>query len=154
MKENNTNSSVEYLEEQANGLLDLAISLGLNGNYLFNTTFNRYLMQLELLKKLHNDFIKSDSIVNKEYVKGRENITAHPLITKINQTIDSANKTASLLFKLISNANSIQQAPRELTAAELEKAKDDIEKLNDLDFGRKYGITKAQAEDMLFEFSL
>lgn len=147
------NKEVAFLEEQANTLLELANNLGLQDNYLFNTTFNRYLLQLQLLKRLNEDFKASDSLVSKEYVKGRENITAHPLITKINQTIDSSNKTASLLFKLISNASDIKtEQKKKLDSLELFDLDYEIDKLTDEELKSKYGITREEAKEQLAEY--
>ena len=39
--------------------------------------------------------------VTKEYVKGRENVVIHPLITQYDRTTDSANKTVSTLLRII-----------------------------------------------------
>jgi hypothetical protein len=42
-----------------------------------------------------------DTLVTKEYVKGRENLYTHPAITEYNKTTDSANKTVTTLDNLM-----------------------------------------------------
>ena len=138
-----------YYEEQADNLQELATSVGLSDNYLFCTTFNRYLLQLELLKKLDNEFKQSTGLVTKEYVKGRENVVPNPLITKINQTVDSSNKTATLLYKLIANANSLQKKPQDLNSAQLEELEQDLTQLDKNDFANKWRMSTAEATKLI-----
>lgn len=138
-----------YLEEQASTLLELATNVGIADNYLFCVSYNRLILQQDLLKKLDEDFRQDSSMVKKEYIKGRENAVAHPLIAKINQTIDSANKTTSLLYKLIANANSLQKKPQDLNSAQLEELEQDINQLDKKDFANKWRMSLAEASKLI-----
>ena len=89
------------LQQQANEILKLAEESGLQGNYFFRTTFDRYQTLLQVLDKL-KDNIKNDGVlVTKQYVKGRENMYVSPALKEYNRTTDSANKTLTLLVKII-----------------------------------------------------
>ena len=142
-------TQTHYLEEQANTLLELATNVGIADNYLFCVSYNRLILQQDLLKKLDEDFRQDSSMVKKEYIKGRENAVAHPLIAKINQTIDSANKTTSLLYKLIANANSLQKKQQDLNSAQLEELEQDINQLNQKDFANKWRMSLAEASKLI-----
>ena len=142
-------TQTHYLEEQASTLLELATNVGIADNYLFCVSYNRLILQQDLLKKLDEDFRQDSSMVKKEYIKGRENAVAHPLIAKINQTIDSANKTTSLLYKLIANANSLQKKPQDLNSAQLEELEQDINQLSQKDFASKWRMSLAEASKLI-----
>lgn len=144
-----TQTQTQYLEEQASNLLELATNVGIVDNYLFCTTFNKYLLQLDLLKQLDNDFRQGTSLVSKEYVKGRENVVANPLIDRINKTVDSSSKTANLLFKLIANAKSLQKQEQELNKAQLLELEEDINNLNQKEFINKWRMSIASASTLL-----
>lgn len=93
------------LNKQAKEIIKIAEKNGVEANYFFVTTFNRYLMQLDILKGLE-DSIKNDGLlVNKEYVKGRKNLYSSPAVKEYNRTTDSANKTVATLMKIIKNFN-------------------------------------------------
>ena len=142
-------TQTHYLEEQASTLLELATNVGIADNYLFCVSYNRLILQQDLLKKLDEDFRQDSSMVKKEYIKGRENAVAHPLIAKINQTIDSANKTTSLLYKLIANANSLQKKVQELNSAQLEELEQDINQLSQKDFANKWRMSLEEASKLI-----
>ena len=142
-------TQTHYLEEQASTLLELATNVGIADNYLFCVSYNRLILQQDLLKKLDEDFRQDSSMVKKEYIKGRENAVAHPLIAKINQTIDSANKTTSLLYKLIANANSLQKKQQDLNSAQLEELEQDINQLDKKDFASKWRMSIAEASKLI-----
>lgn len=89
------------LEEKANEILKVAEELGVEQNFLFITTFNRYQVQLKILKDLQMKIEESDALVTKEYVKGRENVYTNPAIGEYNKTTTSANQTVVTLIKII-----------------------------------------------------
>lgn len=89
------------LNEQADKILEMAQSLGLQENYFFRTTFERYRTQIDILDELRREIEISDILVEKEYVKNRGNIYTHPAITEFNRTTDSANKTVTTLMKIL-----------------------------------------------------
>lgn len=82
-------------------LKKLAKEYGINNNPLFETTLSRYETQICILEELKSTINSSDVLVTKEYVKGRSNYYTHPAITEYNRTTDSANKTVSMLMRII-----------------------------------------------------
>jgi len=89
------------LKEQAKEILRLAEESGVQTNYFFLTTFDRYQTQIAILDDLKKRISESETLVTKEYVKGRENVYTNPAITEYNRTTDSANKTVACLIKII-----------------------------------------------------
>ena len=95
----NTNST--KLEQQAKQILKLAEESGLQSNYFFVTTFERYQVQLQILEQLRESIAKEGMLVSKEYVKGRSNIYSNPAVNDFNRTTDSANKTVATLLRIL-----------------------------------------------------
>ena len=89
------------LKTQAKEILRIAEESGVQGNYFFCTTFERYLTQLGFLEKLKAAIETAGVLVTKEYVKGRENLYTSPAVSEYNRTTDSANKTVSTLIRII-----------------------------------------------------
>ena len=94
------------LEEQGKEILRMAEETGLQTNYFFATTFERYETQLQILKELKKSIDEDGALVTKEYVKGRGNLYASPAISEYNRTTDSANKTVSTLIRIIKSFES------------------------------------------------
>lgn len=93
--------STKTLKQQAKEILRLAEESGVQTNYFFLTTFDRYQTQIGILDDLKKRIQESETLVTKEYVKGRENVYTNPAITEYNRTTDSANKTVACLIKII-----------------------------------------------------
>ena len=91
------------LEQQAKEIIKLAEESGIQSNYFFVTTFDRYQTQLKILDELKKAIEEDGMLVTKEYVKGRKNVYSHPAIGDYNRTTDSANKTVSTLMRIIKN---------------------------------------------------
>lgn len=89
------------LEEWAEEIIKLAKQGGVEHNYFFITTFERYREQLKLMEQLRESFEKDGLLISKEYVKGRVNLCAHPAIAEFNKTAQAANTTVSTLMKII-----------------------------------------------------
>lgn len=89
------------LQEQASEILKLAEENGVNNNYLFITTFERYQVQLRILEELENTINEQGVLTSKEYIKGTKNLYTHPAVSDFNRTTDSANKTVSTLMRII-----------------------------------------------------
>ena len=94
-------SSQQALKKQADEILRMAETAGLQENYFFKTTFQRYQVQIGILAELQKTIESSDTLVEKEYVKGRGNLYTNPAITEFNRTTDSANKTVTTLIKIL-----------------------------------------------------
>lgn len=102
--------TVKELEAKEKKILAEAKKAGVSDSYLFMTTFERYKTQIRLCMKLTDALDENELLVTKEYVKGRENIMANPLIASINQSFSAANKTAETLVKLINAADKSEAA--------------------------------------------
>ena len=89
------------LKQQAEEILKIAQKHGVEQNFLFITTFERYQMQLQILDDLKIKIEEDGALVTKEYVKGRENVYTHPAISEYNKTCTSANQTVATLIKII-----------------------------------------------------
>ena len=101
MKKNSKTSKKLSFEEQANEILELARRGGVEQNFFFATTFERYLTQIKILETLKQVIDDEGTLVTKEYVKGRGNVYTHPAIKEYNSTSVSANQTVSTLVKII-----------------------------------------------------
>lgn len=88
-------------EKQAREILEMAESSGLQENFLFKTTFDRYLTQVKILADLKSTIDKTETLVTKQYVKGRANLYANPAIREFTHLTDSANKTVQTLIKIL-----------------------------------------------------
>ena len=89
------------LQEQAEEIKKLAEESGVQTNFFFITTFDRYLSQLSILEELKASIEDNKSLVKQTYVKGRSNVVLNPAIRAYNSTTDSANKTVACLMKII-----------------------------------------------------
>ena len=89
------------LQEQATKLLEQAQERGVSSNFFFVTTFKRYQVQMKILSYLEKAIEEYGATVTKEYVKGRQNLTANPAITEYNKTATAANGTVSTLINII-----------------------------------------------------
>ena len=89
------------LRKQAKEIMLKAEESGVESNYFFITTFERYQVQLGILEELEKTIQEEDILVKKEYVKGRKNLYSNPAINEYNRTTDSANKTVSTLMKIL-----------------------------------------------------
>lgn len=91
------------LNEQAKEIIRLAEESGLQSNYFFVTTFERYQVQLQILGELEQAIKDEGMLVSKEYVKGRKNLYTNPAVSDYNRTTDSANKTVATLLRILKN---------------------------------------------------
>jgi len=98
----------EDLQSQAEEILRMAQESGLQSNYFFVTTFERYQVQLQILDDLKQAIEEEGMLVSKEYVKGRKNLYTNPAVSDFNRTTDSANKTVATLLRIIKSFESEQ----------------------------------------------
>ena len=91
------------LDRKAKEIVRLAEESGVQSNYFFVTTFERYQVQLQILDELQKAIEDEGMLVSKEYVKGRKNLYTNPAVGDYNRTTDSANKTVATLIKIIKN---------------------------------------------------
>lgn len=101
--------TLDELDKLADKLMEEAKQRGVSDSYFFQTTFERYLMQLDILKKLGKTIKEQDVLVTKTYVKDRENISVNPAISEYNKTATAANGTVTTLMRIFAaNGNSMQ----------------------------------------------
>ena len=89
------------LQEQANRILEQAQEKGVQSNFFFVTTFKRYQVQMATLAQLEEAIKEHGPTVEKEYVKGRQNLVVNPAITEYNKTSTAANQTVRTLIDII-----------------------------------------------------
>lgn len=100
------------LKKQAEAILKLAEESGLQSNYFFVTTFERYQVQLQILDDLKKAINDEGMLVKKEYVKGRKNVYTNPAVSDYNRTTDSANKTVATLLRILKSFD-VEQSQEE-----------------------------------------
>lgn len=93
-------------QKQAKEIIKLAESSGMQENFFFKTTFERYLTQIKILADLQKTINTTDTLITKQYVKGRGNLYANPAIREYTHVCDSANKTVQTLIKILNGFKS------------------------------------------------
>jgi hypothetical protein len=92
---------MKSLDEQAQEILKIAEKHGVEQNFFFITTFQRYMRQLKNLKELEAILDTEGVSVERTYVKGAKNKYIHPALSAYNKTSSEANKTVSTLVGII-----------------------------------------------------
>lgn len=82
-------------------LWDIAETYNLTENTLFLSAMEQYRKQRAIIDKLQAEILDGDVLVNKEYVKGRENVYINPLVKELPRHIEAANKTAASLIEIV-----------------------------------------------------
>ena len=90
------------MNKAADELMKLAKRGGVEQNYFFTTTFERYQTQLAILDRLKKEIAESDLKISREYTRGLKNSVCNPAITEYNKTSQAANTTVITLMKIIS----------------------------------------------------
>lgn len=80
--------------------LEDAVRLGLDTDFLFQSTLARYRTQIDLLARLQTQIENSPPTVQKSYAQGAKNDYINPCISEFNRTASAANQTCSLLNRL------------------------------------------------------
>ena len=60
-----------------------------------------YAEEADLIAKMRTQLAEDGMTVAKEYVKGRQNVCVHPLVTEIPKHVDCANRTLGILGDII-----------------------------------------------------
>lgn len=89
------------MNDKLRQLIDLATEANVETNFFFVTTLNRYKVQINTLAKLEKVLAEDETLITKEYVKGRRNLYTHPAITEYNKTSQAANNTVQTLLKIV-----------------------------------------------------
>ena len=87
-------------EDQEAEILRQAAELGVEYNYLFSTTFDRYSTLRKLAEKLKDEMEKEGLIVEKEYIKGQKNPYNSPSLKGYQSVCESMNRTAATIMKI------------------------------------------------------
>ena len=80
---------------------DAAKAANCDTNFLYRSTLDRYVTQLDLLTQAQTDMNKNGLTVTKVTPKGAEMEIANPAIQIYNQTASAANSTVSTLLRVI-----------------------------------------------------
>lgn len=89
------------LQEQADLIVKNAEKKGVSTNFFFVTTFKRYQVQMHIMTELEKEIKELGATVEKEYVKGRQNVYTNPAISEYNKTATAANGTVATLLKIL-----------------------------------------------------
>ena len=96
-------------EKQAQEILRRAKERGLENNFLFVTTFERYMVQIRIMENLETQIEELGPTVSKEYVKGRTNVYTNPAISEYNKTATAANGTVGTIIKILGDLKSSEK---------------------------------------------
>lgn len=91
--------SKEYIENRGK-LFEMVQGLSIGDRMLFDELFDVFETHVGICKQLKEEVKNDGVIIEKEYVKGRPTIVAHPAITNYNASSKALNSTASQLSKL------------------------------------------------------
>ena len=67
----------------------------------FRSAAMTYAEEAELIAKMRTQLEEDGMTVEKEYVKGRQNVCVHPLISELPKHIDCANRTLGIMGDII-----------------------------------------------------
>ena len=83
-------------------LLELAKEYHVDNNALFLSAARQYQTQALVIEMMKNQLGADGSAVStKEYVKGRENVYANPIIKELPKHADSASRTLTTMLEII-----------------------------------------------------
>lgn len=83
-------------------LMEEAKKYGVDKNALFVQAAEQYSMQFAVIQQIKRTLQRDKNLItSKEYVKGRENVCAHPLIRELPKHVDSANKTLGVMLEIL-----------------------------------------------------
>lgn len=86
---------------------------GAEANAFYQTTLERYMMQIKIMEMLKSSIELQGTFVAKVDAKGNESMVLNPAISEYNKAASAANNTISTLSKILQDA-----AARNLTAAD------------------------------------
>ena len=67
----------------------------------FKAAAMTYAEEVELIARMRTQLEEDGVTVEKEYVKGRQNVCIHPLVQEIPKHVDCANRTLSIMGDII-----------------------------------------------------
>lgn len=87
--------------QSISALRAMAKAYGVDKNALVQSALAQYAIQQAVILALEKELKEDDILTTKEYVKGRQNLYAHPALKELPRHTDSANRTGDLILKLI-----------------------------------------------------
>ena len=91
----------EKYRQELQEIEDAAKAANCDTNFLYRTTLDRYVTQLDLLTNAQDDMNKNGMTVTKVTPRGAEIEVANPAIQIYNQTASAANSTVSTLLRIV-----------------------------------------------------
>lgn len=92
------------------GLMELAKEYHVENNAMFIAAAQQYQTQTQVINMIRDQLNDDGSAVStKEYVKGRENVYANPLVKELPRHTDSANKTLLAMLEIINKLGKRQE---------------------------------------------
>lgn len=83
-------------------LLKMAKTYGVDKNALFLQAVEQYDVQARVIQSIKAALDEEDALLtSKEYVKGRANVYANPLVKELPKHADSANRTLQTMLTII-----------------------------------------------------
>lgn len=83
-------------------LLKMAKDYGVDKNAMFVQTAEQYDVQMRVIQNIKDALDREENLTtSKEYVKGRENVYANPLVKELPKHADSANRTLQTMLAII-----------------------------------------------------
>ena len=85
-----------------NKIKKMAEDYGVEKNAMFLTLLKQYEIQQDVIDNIKKSLSDEENLMTiKEYVKGRENVYANPLVRELPKHSDAANRTASAMLEVI-----------------------------------------------------
>jgi pSer/pThr/pTyr-binding forkhead associated (FHA) protein len=103
---------IKELKKKEDEIIERAKQIGIEDEYLFRTTLDRYQTQIRFCEDLKKAYEEHGTMVEKEYIKGRLNLVVNPVINAYNQTVAGANKTADTLLKILKSVDPEARKPK------------------------------------------
>lgn len=83
-------------------LLRMAKDYGVDKNAMFVQAAEQYDVQMRVIQNIKDALDSEENLTtSKEYVKGRENVYANPLVKELPKHADSANRTLQTMLAII-----------------------------------------------------
>ena len=91
-------------------LMELAKRYGVENNALFVASAKQYATQQKVIENIRSALEEEDNLMTtKEYVKGRVNVYANPLVRELPKHSDSANKTLNTMLDIVLKLGRLQE---------------------------------------------
>ena len=90
--------------------MELAKRYGVENNALFVASAKQYATQQKVIENIRSALEEEDNLMTtKEYVKGRVNVYANPLVRELPKHSDSANKTLNTMLDIVLKLGRLQE---------------------------------------------